>query len=172
MLSKDHKGFTLLEMLIVVAIIAILVAIAIPLFTGQLQKSKVATNTSNIKSAEELCSTTYMTDGASTGEGKLYIFDITTGSLLNMKDIGFTAIDSTSFGLSGCSDKTIDEFDGAPAFYTQRIPMVMYDGHADTYIKDDIYQTVVVVCTNKGVWACPYYNADTDTIAHDTYATL
>ena len=37
---KNTKGFTLMEMLIVVAIIAILVAIAIPTFTKQLEKAR------------------------------------------------------------------------------------------------------------------------------------
>lgn len=37
---KNKKGFTLMEMLIVVAIIAILVAIAIPTFASSLNKAK------------------------------------------------------------------------------------------------------------------------------------
>ena len=37
---QNKKGFTLMEMLIVVAIIAVLVAIAIPVFNGALTKSK------------------------------------------------------------------------------------------------------------------------------------
>ena len=36
---KNSKGFTLMEMLIVVAIIAVLVAIAIPTFTTSLNKA-------------------------------------------------------------------------------------------------------------------------------------
>lgn len=39
---QNKKGFTLMEMLIVVAIIAVLVAIAIPVFNGALTKSKEA----------------------------------------------------------------------------------------------------------------------------------
>ena len=41
---KNKKGFTLMEMLIVVAIIAILVAIAIPTFASSLNKARVATD--------------------------------------------------------------------------------------------------------------------------------
>ena len=48
---KSKKGFTLMEMLIVVAIIAILVAIAIPTFSSQLNEAKKATDQANIRSA-------------------------------------------------------------------------------------------------------------------------
>ena len=48
---KNSKGFTLMEMLIVVAIIAILVAIAIPTFTTQLEKAREAADLANLRSA-------------------------------------------------------------------------------------------------------------------------
>ena len=49
--KSNKKGFTLAELLIVVAIIAVLVAIAIPVFTSQLEKSKEATDLANIRAA-------------------------------------------------------------------------------------------------------------------------
>lgn len=51
MKKNNNKGFTLMEMLIVVAIIAVLVAIAIPVFTNQLEKAREATDEANIRSA-------------------------------------------------------------------------------------------------------------------------
>ena len=48
---NNRKGFTLAELLIVVAIIAVLVAIAIPVFTSQLEKSREAADAANIRSA-------------------------------------------------------------------------------------------------------------------------
>ena len=52
MLKKftNKKGFTLMEMLIVVAIIAVLIAIAIPTFASQLNKARVSTDEANIRS--------------------------------------------------------------------------------------------------------------------------
>lgn len=41
MKRKQNKGFTLAELLIVVAIIAVLVAISIPIFSKQLKKVSV-----------------------------------------------------------------------------------------------------------------------------------
>ena len=46
---KRNRGFTLMEMLIVVAIIAVLAAIAIPVFNGSLHKAKVAADMANVR---------------------------------------------------------------------------------------------------------------------------
>lgn len=51
MKKTNKKGFTLAELLVVVAIIAVLVAIAIPIFTSQLEKSREAVDAANIRAA-------------------------------------------------------------------------------------------------------------------------
>lgn len=48
---RKSKGFTLVELLIVVAIISILVTIAIPIFAIQLEKAKEGTDISNMRNA-------------------------------------------------------------------------------------------------------------------------
>ena len=65
-MKKNNKGFTLAELLIVVAIIAVLVAIAIPVFTTQLEKSREATDMANVRSAYAGCVTDYLTNATAT----------------------------------------------------------------------------------------------------------
>ena len=49
--TSDKRGFTLAEMLIVIAIIAILIAIAMPVFTSQLRSARLAADHANIRAA-------------------------------------------------------------------------------------------------------------------------
>ena len=67
MKKNNKKGFTLAELLIVVAIIAVLVAIAIPVFTTQLERSREATDLANLRGAYAEQMTALLTwDGKST----------------------------------------------------------------------------------------------------------
>lgn len=66
---KNKKGFTLMEMLIVVAIIAILIAIAIPTFASSLNKARVATDEANIRSGYASVMATVLTDDKIDVEG-------------------------------------------------------------------------------------------------------
>ena len=59
-MKQNRKGFTLAELLIVVAIIAVLVAVAIPVFSAQLEKSREATDVANIRSAYAEVVTKYL----------------------------------------------------------------------------------------------------------------
>ena len=61
---REKKGFTLAELLIVVAIIAVLVAIAIPVFSTQLEKSREATDLANVRAAYAEVTTAFIEDGA------------------------------------------------------------------------------------------------------------
>ena len=60
----NKKGFTLAELLVVVAIIGVLVAISIPIFTGQLEKAREATDQANIRNAYAVASAAALTDEA------------------------------------------------------------------------------------------------------------
>lgn len=74
---ENKKGFTLAELLVVVAIVGILVAISIPVFTSQLAKARKATNQANMRAAKAAAVAQYLTDGE-TGK-KYYDYDLDKG---------------------------------------------------------------------------------------------
>lgn len=56
------KGFTLAELLIVVAIIGVLVAVSVPIFTAQRRKAVDAVNKANIRAAKAMALTKFYDD--------------------------------------------------------------------------------------------------------------
>ena len=65
---KNKQGFTLMEMLIVVAIIAVLVAIAIPVYNAQMHKARVAADWANLRAYYAELQLDYLTRGAYNAE--------------------------------------------------------------------------------------------------------
>lgn len=69
-IREEKGGFTLAELLIVVAIVLVLVAIAVPVFTGALDKANEAVKAANIRSIKSEASAMYLlteADAAGTG---------------------------------------------------------------------------------------------------------
>lgn len=87
MKKLNKKGFTLAELLIVVAIVGVLVAISIPIFSGKLDKAKIATNQANIRAAKAAAVADYLTDGDKaidkTAKPIQYYYDVQNGVLVN-----------------------------------------------------------------------------------------
>ena len=62
MLIKNKNGFTLVEMLVVIAIVSILVAVSLPAVMGSTLKSKAATNAANLRAVQGKVATLLITD--------------------------------------------------------------------------------------------------------------
>lgn len=99
--KTNRKGFTLAELLIVVAIIGVLVAISIPVFSSQLKKAKLAADQANVRSAKAAASAAYMTDGE-TGPVS-YLYD---GSRAIKLSSGYTSVSGKGYGKSDSYENT------------------------------------------------------------------
>lgn len=100
--KRNQKGFTLIEMLIVVAIIAILVAIAVPTFSSQLDKSRLAVDQSNLRSAMSLAVADYMLEHQDEDSVTFSVSKDANGNLV-VEDINAEDTDSCK---GKCTDDT------------------------------------------------------------------
>lgn len=61
-IKKNNKGFTLVELVVVIAILGILAAIAVPRFTGSRKNAAVAAHNANVRTLESAANM-YLVDG-------------------------------------------------------------------------------------------------------------
>ena len=87
-MKQNKNGFTLMEMLIVIAIIAVLIAVAIPVFASQLEKAREATDLANVRSAYAKVST----------EALLGNSEITVTVDLKQKQADWQSLDPVNIG--------------------------------------------------------------------------
>lgn len=87
---KKQSGFTLIEMLIVVAIIAILVAVSIPVVQSSLERTRKATDAANERAAKAAIMVAYLSEKDSDGEPfdttATYNYDAAKG-IITTKDV-------------------------------------------------------------------------------------
>ena len=79
---KRSGGFTLIEMLIVVAIIAILVIVSIPMVNSALDKAKTATDDANARAAKAAAIATYFMTEPTPPASETYHYDAKTGKAI------------------------------------------------------------------------------------------
>jgi len=61
--SRDQKGFTMVELMVVIVIIGVLSAIALPTFNAQIDKAKVGRAVADLKSVKNLVELYYVENG-------------------------------------------------------------------------------------------------------------
>lgn len=110
----NKKGFTLIEMLVVIAIIAVLVAIIIPVVSSATVKAAAATDAANMRSYKAEIVTAYL----SGDQDKVVVTSTTTGST--------TTYTVNTSGLTEPEMKDVPGLPESPAW------SVTYDGSAFT----------------------------------------
>ncbi len=79
--KENQKGFTLVELIIVMAILVVLAGIAIPKFTGVLSSSKTKAHTANLKMLQDAVDI-YISDAGVVATTVDSLNDLVTGGYL------------------------------------------------------------------------------------------
>ena len=120
---RNKKGFTLVEMLIVVAIIAILIAVSIPLVSNALEKARDATDQANERAAKAEVLLVFLSGG------KVY----TDGTATTGTDVDA----ATSFGNGTTGEKVQTAYyDAASGRLVSTLPKKGYGQCTDATGKD------------------------------------
>ena len=143
-MKKNNKGFTLAELLIVVAIIAVLTAIAIPVFTTQLEKSREATDASNIRAAYAEISVALLDGGLKAANDSMTIsggytatlsaatsgdFDVTVTGF-RIKQTDYTSWVSGNPEIAGVTVDTVPPAATSPVKFSFTVPTGTTNGNA------------------------------------------
>ncbi len=87
---NKKKGFTLAELLVVLAILAILVAVAVPLFTGAIGDAKQTAIDANVRAVRAAGVTKILTDDTAPEAGPWYV-TASVDKSGEMSDVEFTS---------------------------------------------------------------------------------
>lgn len=132
--KHSNQGFTMAELLVVVAIIAVLVAIAIPVFASQLEKSREAVDLANTRSAYAAFQVSKIEgtnpDGSTLGsEAQGTFWYVYTGS-------GFIASTSTDVSLKDAAIKLVSNSDPEVLADFITMPRDVDFGNTPTSVKE------------------------------------
>ena len=93
----NKKGFTLMEMIIVIAIIVILAAISIPTLTANLDSANKATDEANLRSAKSAALVYAMDTTVTVKKDDVVYYDVVTGTIVK---------DAPTTGYGKCTQHT------------------------------------------------------------------
>lgn len=132
---RKNSGFTLVEMLIVVAIIAILIAVSIPLVGSALEKARDATDQANERAAKAIAAVKYLgvEDGTFKEVTGTFYYDAVNGKLL-------TANEAKSLKAYGkCTGCNSTDYSNSSSDHSNNIiKAVIEDGNTTGKEKGDI----------------------------------
>ena len=130
---KKKSGFTLIEMLIVVAIIAILIAVSIPLVNNALERAREATDQANERSAKAEAVIVYLTADATDNVYKDLIagtpvyYDAVTGKIVQS-----SGKPTVPYG-KGTTVEANKDYDGRAADHTKAIIRITFTQASETF---------------------------------------
>ena len=151
---RGESGFTLSELLIVVAIIAVLVAVSIPIFTKQLEKSREATDLANMRAAKA-AAIAAITNGEIVFKEKAYTpvpfdrryYDAQAGTLL------ITGEDIIPYGKGTTTVGSEDNYTELPYRDDKGYGLILYDP-ASSYVG----LAIEVTCFEDGEVETSWWN--------------
>lgn len=119
-IREEKGGFTLAELLIVVAIILVLVAIAVPVFTGAMNDANEAVEQSNVQAMKTVASVQILDPAnnllkdASGAEFKSWKI---VGTVVTGGKISITSVEGSTSAAAG-TDSVVEVTDSNPKSYT------------------------------------------------------
>jgi type IV pilus assembly protein PilA len=123
--ERNERGFTLIELLVVILIIAILAAIAIPVFLNQRKKGWVSQMESALKNAATAQESCLTDQNCNSGDYATTVAQLEGEGLLIAEDVVFTDADIVATGA------------------TSYVMTVAHDKHECTYTYDSAVGTPV-----------------------------
>ena len=107
MKRNNKKGFTIVELVIVIAVIAILAAVLIPTFSSIIKKAKVNNDIQLVRNLNTALATANKMDNPAEFDGAIksgdYFFEITDGQLKDVIEGTFDTTGKTSYPFNNCT---------------------------------------------------------------------